>query len=367
MRPRLLEGTSHRGDKRGRAHWDVLLVSQNWHPERRRSVLQCRGTPSPVSVKGQRRTAQHLSVTRVSWRKVTNAPITRRKSRRMRAPGQPGGAGPRRSGPSAHAYFLATRAAGLGQRAWGSGPGAAGGAGRGAGLFSRGGAGPSRGSGWSPAQARSEAGRRWGHGCGAKQPAFAASAHPPVGSEAREPGPPCRACSRIQMLKFKKVSLLGWSDGGITSLIAAAKYPSFISKMVIWGANAYVTNEDEKIYQGIRDVSKWSEKIRKPLETLYGYDYFAKTCEKWVDGIKQFKHLPDGNICGHLLPLVQCPTLIVHGEKDPLVPRSHADFIHKHVRGSQLHLIREGKHNLHLHFADEFNKLVEDFLQGKGP
>ncbi|KAF6107663.1 biphenyl hydrolase like [Phyllostomus discolor] len=86
---------------------------------------------------------------------------------------------------------------------------------------------------------------------------------------------------------------------------------------------------------GIRDVSKWSEKIKKPLETLYGYEYFAKTCEKWVDGIKQFKHLPDGNICRHLLPLIQCPTLIVHGEKDPLVPRFHADFIHKHVSGSR--------------------------------
>ena len=45
---------------------------------------------------------------------------------------------------------------------------------------------------------------------------------------------------------------------------------------------------------GIRDVSKWSEKTRKPLEALYGFDYFARTCEKWVDGIEQFKHLPDG-------------------------------------------------------------------------
>ncbi|KAM5268994.1 valacyclovir hydrolase isoform 1-T1 [Hipposideros larvatus] len=171
------------------------------------------------------------------------------------------------------------------------------------------------------------------------------------------------AVDLMKTLKFKKVSLLGWSDGGITALIAAAKYPSYIHKMVIWGANAYVTEEDEMIYQGIRDVSKWSEKSRKPLETLYGYDYLAKTCEKWVDGIKQFKHLPDGNICRHLLPLIQCPTLIVHGEKDPLVPRFHPDFIHKHVKGSRLHLMPEGKHNLHLRFANEFNKLAEDFLQ----
>lgn len=60
----------------------------------------------------------------------------------------------------------------------------------------------------------------------------------------------CVSLYSLQTLKFQKVSLLGWSDGGITSLIAAAKYPSYINKMVIWGANAYVTDEDEKIYQG---------------------------------------------------------------------------------------------------------------------
>ncbi|KAJ1068365.1 hypothetical protein K5549_004063 [Capra hircus] len=144
------------------------------------------------------------------------------------------------------------------------------------------------------------------------------------------------AVDLMKTLKFKKVSLLGWSDGGITALIAAARYPSYVSKMVIWGANAYVTEQDTEIYQGIRDVSKWSERTRKPLEALYGFDYFARTCEKWVDGIEQFKHLPDGSICLDLLPLVQCPTLIVHGEKDPLVPRFHADFLHRHVRGSRI-------------------------------
>ncbi|KAK2113176.1 hypothetical protein P7K49_007442 [Saguinus oedipus] len=77
--------------------------------------------------------------------------------------------------------------------------------------------------------------------------------------------------------------------------------------MMIWGANAYVTDEDSMIYEGIRDVSKWSERTRKPLEALYGYDYFARTCEKWVDGISQFKHLPDGRLLGFKgsLPVVE--------------------------------------------------------------
>ncbi|XP_058524332.1 valacyclovir hydrolase isoform X1 [Ochotona princeps] len=171
------------------------------------------------------------------------------------------------------------------------------------------------------------------------------------------------AVDLMKTLQFKKVSLLGWSDGGITAVVAAARYPSYIRKMVIWGANAYVTDEDARIYEGIRDVSKWSEKVRQPLEALYGYDYLAKTCDQWVDGILQFKRFPEGSICRQLLPRVQCPTLIVHGEKDPLVPRFHADFLQEHIKGSRLHLMPEGKHNLHLRFATEFNKLAEDFLR----
>ncbi|KAG8133269.1 hypothetical protein E2320_011073, partial [Naja naja] len=42
-----------------------------------------------------------------------------------------------------------------------------------------------------------------------------------------------------------------------------------------------------------------------------------------------------GDICQQLLPHIKCPTLIIHGEKDPLVPRFHAEYIHKHIGGSR--------------------------------
>lgn len=47
-------------------------------------------------------------------------------------------------------------------------------------------------------------------------------------------------------------------------------------------------------YVGIRDVSKWSEKVKKPLEEMYGHKYFATTCEAWVDGISRFAEKPGG-------------------------------------------------------------------------
>jgi len=43
--------------------------------------------------------------------------------------------------------------------------------------------------------------------------------------------------------------MLGWSDGGITAMIAAAKYPEQIDKLVLWGANAYIIDQEAKIYE----------------------------------------------------------------------------------------------------------------------
>ncbi|XP_078055106.1 valacyclovir hydrolase [Mustelus asterias] len=170
------------------------------------------------------------------------------------------------------------------------------------------------------------------------------------------------AVDLMQALNFRRFSLAGWSDGGISALIAASKYPNLIRKLVVWGANAYLTQEDIKLYNAVRDVSTWSENMRRPLVEMYGAEYFAKTWADWIDGVGEIGKKVDGDVCKDALPQVKCPTLIIHGEKDPMVPRCHADYIHKHVKGSRLHLMAEGKHNLHLRFAQEFNSLVEEFL-----
>ncbi|XP_038652312.1 valacyclovir hydrolase-like [Scyliorhinus canicula] len=174
------------------------------------------------------------------------------------------------------------------------------------------------------------------------------------------------AVDLMKALHFKRFSLLGWSGGGIAALIAASKYPSLVRKLVVWGANAYVSQEDIiNLDKSVADVSKWSEKMRKIMVEMYGAEYFIKTWAAWIDVIHAFGREPDGNICRDILPHVKCPTLIVHGEKDAVLLRCHADYLHKHIKGSRLHLMPEGKHNLHLQFAEEFNSLVEEFLMSQ--
>lgn len=57
------------------------------------------------------------------------------------------------------------------------------------------------------------------------------------------------AFNLMKILGYKKFSLIGWSDGGITSLILAAKNPDSIRKMIVFGTNAYVIPEELEIYK----------------------------------------------------------------------------------------------------------------------
>lgn len=69
------------------------------------------------------------------------------------------------------------------------------------------------------------------------------------------------------VLGFDKYSVLGWSDGGITGMILTGDRPKHVAKLVIWGANAFVTQEDVDLISKVGDLSKWNAKMREPLES----------------------------------------------------------------------------------------------------
>ena len=60
------------------------------------------------------------------------------------------------------------------------------------------------------------------------------------------------AMGTMQALGFSRFSLAGWSDGGITALIAAAVYPELVNKLFVWGANAYIAKSDIEMIEQVR-------------------------------------------------------------------------------------------------------------------
>lgn len=78
------------------------------------------------------------------------------------------------------------------------------------------------------------------------------------------------AAELMEQLGHRTYSLVGWSDGAITSLIMAAKFPDRIDRSVVYAGQAYYTPEDMKMLGKVADLSGWSERMRKPMEDLYG-------------------------------------------------------------------------------------------------
>ena len=164
----------------------------------------------------------------------------------------------------------------------------------------------------------------------------------------------------MDALGFKKFSVFGSSDGGMIGICLAAMYPDAVEKLVIWGANTFVAEQDAELYRKHKDLQgDWLEHF----SAIYGRECALDYWGKWID-----THLKiydaGGNICKDKLSSVKCPTFIIHGNKDEVVPEYHPDFIAKNIPNSKVHKFDEAGHGVHKNpdCIDEFHHIVEQFL-----
>ena len=109
------------------------------------------------------------------------------------------------------------------------------------------------------------------------------------------------------------------------------------------------------------------------LAQVYGVEGFPRLWAEWVAAYLDYwarweaghpTTLPrGGDICSEEVHKVSCPTLVIHGAKDAMVAEEHVHFLHETIPFAQKFIFEEGKHNLHMKYRDEFNKMVTEFLK----
>ena len=152
----------------------------------------------------------------------------------------------------------------------------------------------------------------------------------------------------------------GWSDGAIIGLLLTLAYPQRVTKLAIWGGNAYVTQADIELYETTRCVADWPPRAAAPMQTMYG-DGFQALWTRWCDAQQRLLKA-GGDLCRERLAQITCPTFLLHGGKDRLVPLFHAQFLQQGIAGARLHVFPEGRHGIHLYDAGAFNELLVEFL-----
>lgn len=97
----------------------------------------------------------------------------------------------------------------------------------------------------------------------------------------------------MKTLGYSKFSLVGWSDGGITSFILASAYPDSVRKMVVSGANAYIHPDEIKIYESMTSSCSRCHRVREEVFPIIQFYVFTTTAYRNFVISRFFKRCQD--------------------------------------------------------------------------
>jgi valacyclovir hydrolase len=161
----------------------------------------------------------------------------------------------------------------------------------------------------------------------------------------------------MKSLGYPSFSWVGWSDGGRVGLVAAIAFPSRIDKLVIWGSAARVTARQQLALEGARDLGIWDPVRRQAFCDEYGG--LPEATHVWGLHVDFYKTL--GNICEEDVGKIRCPTLLLHGERDP-IEKSLVQDLEKQISDSEFHVFPNAGHATHIEAKKDFVKIMERFL-----
>ncbi|WGY02211.1 alpha/beta hydrolase [Nocardioides sp. QY071] len=192
-------------------------------------------------------------------------------------------------------------------------------------------------------------------------------------------------CELMDALGIEEAAFVGNSMGGHTSIRMAIERPERVTHLVTMGAplqlkpflfGAAGPSEGIKImYQGYSDHSP--EAMRRLVEIMvYDVERFAtpELCEQRSEAASQRpEHLANVAKAGIRGPIptwadldrlheITAPTLLIHGRDDRVVGFEGTLFAAARIADSRVHLINRCGHWAQLEHADEFNRLVADFI-----
>ena len=145
--------------------------------------------------------------------------------------------------------------------------------------------------------------------------------------------------------------LLGFSDGGNIALMFALKYPQYVEKLILNGANL--------------DPSGIKRSCQLPIELKWAKAKLASQVDP--KALREFELLNLMVTQPQIDPLslrsLRMPTLVVAGEKD-MIKESHTRAIAAPIPSSKL-VFLPGDHFVARRNPELFNPLVLEFLSGR--
>jgi pimeloyl-ACP methyl ester carboxylesterase len=185
----------------------------------------------------------------------------------------------------------------------------------------------------------------------------------------------------LDALKLTQFDLIGSCVGGWIAAELAARHPERVRKLVLIGAaglfvQGALIGDIFMMAQPERGSSNASlrEMLFANAEQPHGLELFPDGMGEIEDELRRYQMLRLGSRVGFKPPYfynyslrnrlhrITSPALVIWGEKDNMVPRSHGETYAKLIPSARLEVIPGAGHSAHVEKPEKTARLVLDFL-----
>jgi pimeloyl-ACP methyl ester carboxylesterase len=164
----------------------------------------------------------------------------------------------------------------------------------------------------------------------------------------------------------RPASVYGTSMGGRVAQFLAARHPALVDRLVL----ACTSPGGRHAVERSADVRRRLASARvETLRELFYTDAWTGHSHLFGDPTmtpaESRAHLRASNRhdAWDVLPLIEAPTLVLHGTDDLMVPAANAPLLAARIPHAALHLHEGGRHGFFDEFAFELTPLLDDFFR----
>jgi pimeloyl-ACP methyl ester carboxylesterase len=182
----------------------------------------------------------------------------------------------------------------------------------------------------------------------------------------------------MDKLDIDKAIVCGLSMGGYIALNAQKRFPDRIAALVLCDTQCIADTPAAK-EKRLKSIDEIKEDGVTDFNERFIRNVFHKDSllhkKDIVENLKKVVYTNSQHIITQgltalaarsetcsTLNKVNIPTLIICGSDDVLTPPEQSEYVHKHIKGSEFHIIENAGHVSNLEQPDEFNKYLIKFL-----
>ena len=162
----------------------------------------------------------------------------------------------------------------------------------------------------------------------------------------------------LDSLHVPRVSVVGWSDGGVTGLVLAMRYPERVAGLLTYGANfdrtGYLEFPHDSV-QAARFRARVEASYRRLSPTPNGFAELGRALSAL--------YLDEPALTPTELRTISVPTTIAAGEYEQFISRTHTEMLARLIPRAQLAILPRLNHGGPLQDPDRFHRAVLSLLE----